>query len=77
MLSVCCCTDLLLVGARGGCLVSVPELLIAVVLGTRASVVVAHGLSDGSSWALEHRFHSCSMACGIFSDQGSKPCLLH
>ena len=28
------------------------------------SVVVAHGLS-------------CSMACGIFSDQGSNPCPLH
>ena len=32
--------------------------------GTQASVVVAHGLS-------------CSMACGIFPDQGSNPCLLH
>ena len=32
--------------------------------GTRASVVVVHGLS-------------CSMACGIFPDQGSNPCLLH
>ena len=33
-------------------------------LGTRASVVVAHGLS-------------CSTACGIFPDQGSNPCPLH
>ena len=33
-------------------------------LGTRASVVVAHGLS-------------CSEACGIFPDQGSNPCPLH
>ena len=28
-------------------------------LGTQASVVVAHGLSSGSSQALEHRFSSC------------------
>ena len=33
-------------------------------LGTWASVVVAHGLS-------------CSVACGIFPDQGSNPCPLH
>ena len=33
-------------------------------LGVQASVVVAHGLS-------------CSAACGILPDQGSKPCLLH
>ena len=34
------------------------------VLGSWASVVVAHGLS-------------CSVACGIFPDQGSNPCPLH
>ena len=33
-------------------------------LGTRASVVVVHGLS-------------CSAACGIFPNQGSNPCPLH
>ena len=33
-------------------------------LGMRASVVVAHGLS-------------CSAACGIFPDQASNPCPLH
>ena len=33
-------------------------------LGAQASVVVAHGLS-------------CSMACGIFPDQGSNLCPLH
>ena len=33
-------------------------------LGARASTVVAHGLI-------------CSVACGIFSDQGSNPCPLH
>ena len=33
-------------------------------LGHVGSVVAAHGLS-------------CSVACGIFPDQGSSPCLLH
>ena len=33
-------------------------------LGTRASVVVTHGLN-------------CSVACGIFPDQGSNPCPLY
>ena len=33
-------------------------------LGAQASVVVAHGLS-------------CSVACGIFLDQGSNPCAPH
>ena len=36
----------------------------ALALGAQASVVVAHGLS-------------CSVACGIFPDQGSNPCPLH
>ena len=41
------------------------------------------GFSSCSSQALEHRFNSCgtwvscSEACGIFSYQGSNPCLLH
>ena len=39
-------------------------LLGAQALGTRVSVVVAHGLS-------------CSAACGIFLDQGLNLCLLH
>ena len=43
----------------------------------------AHGLSSRSSRALEHRQTvvvcrlSCSVAGGIFPDQGWKPCLLH
>ena len=51
--------------------------------GTRASVVVALGLSSCGSRALEHRLSSCgaglscSAACGIFPDQGSNPCPLH
>ena len=49
----------------------------------RASVVVAHGLSSCGSRALECRLSSCgarlrcSMACGIFPDQGSNLCPLH
>ena len=52
-------------------------------LGMRASVVVASGLSSCGSRALERWFSSCgdglscSAACGIFPDQGLKPCPLH
>ena len=51
--------------------------------GIQASVVVARGLSSCSSWALECRLSSCghglrcSMASGIFPNQGLNPCLLH
>ena len=47
------------------------------------SVVVAHGLRSCGSWALEHRLNICGtrlillLACGLFLDQGSNPCLLH
>ena len=43
----------------------------------------AHGCSSCESQALEHRqnncdaWASCSLACGIFPDQGSNLCLLH
>ena len=52
-------------------------------LGMQASVVVAHGLSIRGSWALGHRFSTCSRglncstACRIFPYQGSNLCLLH
>ena len=52
-------------------------------LGTQASVVVARGLSSCGSRALERRLNSrahgfsCSVAWGIFPDQGSNPCPLH
>ena len=52
-------------------------------LGAQASVVVARGLSSCGSWALERSsvvaVHglSCSVASGIFPDQGSNPCPLH
>ena len=39
-------------------------------------VVEAQGHSSVSSVAVVHR-PSCSMACGIFTDQGSNPCPLH
>ena len=44
--------------------------------GTRASVVVAPGLYSAGSIAVASRL-SCSMACGIFPDQGSNLRLLH
>ena len=45
-------------------------------LGTRASVVVAHRLQSAGSVVVAHGL-SCSVACGIFLDQGSNPCPLH
>ena len=45
-------------------------------LGVWTSVVAAHGLYSASSVVVAHGL-SCSMACGIFPDQGSNPCLLH
>ena len=44
--------------------------------GTRASVVVARRLRSGGSEVVAHGL-SCSMACGIFPDQGSNLCPLH
>ena len=54
-------------GEQGLLFVAVRRLLIAVAslccgawpLGTRASVVVAHGLSSCGLWTLEHRLSSC------------------
>ena len=53
--------------SRAGSLVAMRGFLIAVaslvvehrLQGTRASVVVAYGLSSFGSWALEHRLDSC------------------
>ena len=51
--------------------------------GSRCSVVAACMFSSCGSWALRnglssqvHGF-SCSVACGIFPDQGLNPCPLH
>ena len=57
----CCALAVLSLGAR------VPHcggFSCAQALGARASVVAACGLS-------------CSLACGVFPDQGSSPCPLH
>ena len=68
MLGLHCCKDFSPVAASGGySLVAVLGLFIVVaslvvehrLQGTRASVVVAHGLSSFGSWALEHRLDSC------------------
>ena len=45
-------------------------------LGTRASVVAAHGLQSASSVVVAHGL-SCSTACGILLDQGPNPRPLH
>ena len=44
--------------------------------GTRASVVVVHGLKSAGSVVVAHGL-SYSAACGILLDQGSTPCPLH
>ena len=41
-----------------------------------ASLVAEHRLQTRSSVIVAHR-PSCSVACGIFPDQGSNPCPLH
>ena len=52
-------------------------------LGTWASVVVSHRLISCGSQALEYGINSCgarlscSVACGIFLDQGLNLCPLH
>ena len=56
---------------------------VARALGAQALVVVARGLSSCGSRALERKLSSvahglsCSVARGIFPDQGSNPCPLH
>ena len=44
--------------------------------GVGASVVVVLGLSS-TGLIVEVHGLSCSIACGIFPDQGSNSCLLH
>ena len=52
--------------------------------GCGAQAVGYGGFRSCNSWALEHTLSvvvahglSCSVACGIFPDQGSNSCLLH
>ena len=70
---LCCCAGFSLVVASGGrssaaacgLLIAVASLVAEQRLkGPRTSVVVAHGLS-------------CSLACGVFLDQGLNPFVLH
>ena len=88
MLGVLCCTGIFsLVETRGWCPWTSHcgdfSCCWALALGTWVSAVAAHGLSSCGSPTLEHWLSncgaqlSCSMGCGILSDQGSNPCLLH
>ena len=45
-------------------------------LGARASVVVARGVQSAGSVVVAHGL-SCSVACGVFLDQGLNLCPLH
>ena len=57
---------------RGYSLIAVLGLLIA-----ETSLVAEHGFLGAQASAVVAQGLSCSMVCGIFPDQGSKPCLLH
>ena len=85
MLGLHCCSGSSLVVVSGAnSLVLVRGLLIVVaslvaehrLQGMPASVVVIHGLQSTGSIAVVHRL-SCTMAGGIFPDQGSNQCPLH
>ena len=91
-LGLCCCTrPFSSCGERGLLFVAVRGLLTAVVSlvaehGLQArglqqlwhvgSAVVARGFQSAGSAVVAHGL-SCSVACGIFPDQGSNPCPLH
>ena len=87
----CCAQAFCSCGELGLLFVAVRGLLIAVAflvvehelqacglqqLWYMGSVVVAHGLQSVGSLVVAHGL-SCSVACGIFPDQGSNPCPLH
>ena len=89
MLGLHCCTGFSLVAvSRGHFLVVVHGLLTAVaspvvecglrlqLLRLQGSVVVVPRLWSTGSIVVVHG-PSCSVACGIFLDQGSNPCLPH
>ena len=81
---LCCTRAFSSCGEWGLLFVAVRGLLIAVAslccraraLGTRASVVVAHGLQSTGSVVVVHGL-SCSTACETFLYQGLNPCPLH
>ena len=87
----CCARSLSSCSERGLLFIAVRGLLIVVAalvaepwlqahglqqLWHAASVVVARGLQSAGSVVAAHGL-SCSVACGIFPDQGSNPCPLH
>jgi hypothetical protein len=85
VLGLCCCAGFSLVEmSRGYSTDAMLRLLIAVVSlvakhglqGALASVVVASRLQNTGSIVVVQGL-SCSMAYGIFLDQGLNPCLLH
>ena len=91
MLGLHCCTGFsLAVVSKGHALVAGQGLLIAVaphvaehgLQGVReqlwhvGSAAAVPGLYSTGSMVMVHRL-SCSVACGIFPDQESSPCLLH
>ena len=79
VLGLRCCMGFPLV-VVSGLLIAVASL---VVEDAWASEVASYGLNSCGSQALEQRLSSCgawtccSVAYGIFPDQGSNPCLLH
>ena len=79
----CCMRDFSSCDKRGLLFVAVRRLLIAVAslccgaraLGSQASVVVTRRPQSAASIVVAHGL-SCSVACGIFPDQGLNPCPL-
>ena len=59
-----------------GLLISVASLVVKLGSGVRGLSSVAPGLWSTGSIVVAHEL-SCSVACGIFLDQGSNLCLLH
>ena len=92
VLGLCCCARAFSsCGEQGLLLVAVHGLLIAVAslvvehgfqvrwlqqLWLAGSVVVAHRLQSAGSVVVTHRL-VCSLACGLFPDQGSNSCPLY
>ena len=80
----CCAGFSLVLESRGYSLPAILRLLVAVaslvaehgLWVTWASVVVVSRLQSTGSIVVAHGL-SCPMACGLFLDQGSNPCLLH
>ena len=76
MQSLRCCLGSSLVAVLGLLIVGAPLVMEHWLQSAQAIAAAARGLSSFSSQALEHRL-GCHMACGIFPDQTSNPCLLY